>query len=168
MKSILMSIKKPIADTIFREWTKRLEYRTRFNREYKGRVYVYESGKDGGKVVGFFDVQRIFRARYDKAPTPEDWKIIEALDERNFDEFFRIKAHATPSVYALEITNPCIFSRPKDLREFRGLKGETVKTAPQSWQYIDATGLKYTYTQVPPSAAHVEGPSPTEQFMNER
>ena len=158
MKSVLMSIRKPIADTIFKTWTKRLEYRTRWNKDFKGRVYVYESGKDGGKVAGYFDVERVIHAHYDKAVTAEDWNILDDLDQKNFDEFFMIKAHATPSVYAIEIKNVHRYKYPKKL-EFR---------PPQSWQYIDMRGFTEPESEIVELSAPTEGSSPTEEFMKER
>ena len=176
MKSILMSIRKPIADTIFKTWTKRLEYRTRFNKDFKGRVYVYESGKDGGKVAGFFDVERVIYARHDAAPTPEDWNILDGLDQKNFDEFFMIKAHAKPSVYAIEIKNVHRYYTQRTLKDFFEFYKPDMKTEvnrpPQSWQYIEIKGhaIDYPYALVDKvmPATPTEGESPTEEFMKER
>lgn len=166
MKSVLMSIRKPIADTIFKSWTKRLEYRTRWNSDFKGRVYVYESGKDGGKVAGFFDVVRVVKAYRTKDISTDDLMFLDTLDDHNFNEFFRIKETAArPYIYAIEITNPCRYETPMSLEEFGKAKGCTVQRAPQSWQYIDtATDYEYGFTAVP-RAAPPEGVTPTEQFM---
>ena len=85
MKSVLMSIRKPIADTIFKSWTKRLEYRTRWNSDFKGRVYVYESGKDGGKVAGFFDVGRVVKAYRTKDISTDDLPFLDTLGRPDRD-----------------------------------------------------------------------------------
>ena len=169
MKSVLMSIRANISATIFKSWTKRLEYRSRWNSDFKGRVYVYESGKDGGKVAGFFDVGRVIKAYRTKDISTDDLLFLDTLDDHNFNEFFSIKETAArPYIYAVEILNPCRFDKPMCLEEFSKAKGCTVQRAPQSWQYIDtATDYEYGFTAVP-LAAPTEGVTPTEEFMKKR
>ena len=169
MKSILMSIKKPIADTIFKSWTKRLEYRTRWNKDFKGRVYVYESGKDGGKVAGYFDVGGCIHAHHDNTVNADDWDILDSLDQKNFDEFWTIKAHSTPSVYAIEIKRVFRFDNPMRLNEFMKFINVKVERAPQSWQYIETIDNVFLPLGVPVDFIEPpEGKSLTEEFMTER
>ena len=172
MKSVLMSIRKPIADTIFNSWTKRLEYRTRWNKDFKGRVYVYESGKDGGKVAGFFDVGGCIHAHRDNAVNADDWVILDRLDQKNFDEFWTIKAHATPSVYAIEITNVHRFTRKLSLSEFcHCMLIDQLNRPPQSWQYIEYAEFEVLFFEMNSDkvefTAPPEGKSETEKFMTE-
>lgn len=173
MKSVLMSIRKPIADTIFKSWTKRLEYRTRWNSDFKGRVYVYESGKDGGKVAGFFDVGHVFKVNADEDLNDEvlDWlENLEKTDEHSVTEFFRIKVNSGKShYYAIEIQNPRVFKPGISLEDFNKAYNVDVKRAPQSWQYIEVNNMELfddcIMGNLVPLAAPPEGVTPTEEFM---
>lgn len=167
-----MSIRANISATIFKSWTKRLEYRTRWNSDFKGRVYVYESGKDGGKVAGFFDVGHVFKVNADENLNDEvlDWlENLEKTDKHSVTEFFRIKVNSCKShYYAIEIKNPHVFKPSITLEEFNSAYKVNVQRAPQSWQYIDtATDYEYGFTAVP-LAAPPEGETPTEQFMKKK
>ena len=168
MKSVLMSIRANISATIFKSWTKRLEYRTRWNPDFKGRVYVYESGKDGGKVAGFFDVERIITTGMEKVLTPDDWKILDDLDQKNFDTFFQAK-NIYKNVYAIEIKNPHVFKPSITLEEFNSAYKVNVQRAPQSWQYIEVNDMELFDERILGVPVELETPpegvTPTEQFM---
>ena len=170
MKSVLMSIRANISATIFKSWTKRLEYRTRWNSDFKGRVYVYESGKDGGKVAGFFDVGRVVKAYRTKDISTDDLLFLDTLDDHNFNEFFSIKETAArPYIYAIEIKNPHVFKPSITLEEFNSAYKVNVQRAPQSWQYIEVNDMELFDERilgVPVElATPPEGETPTEQFM---
>lgn len=170
MKSVLMSIRANICATIFKSWTKRLEYRSRWNSDFKGRVYVYESGKDGGKVAGFFDVGRVIKAYRTKDISTDDLMFLDTLDDHNFNEFFRIKETAArPYIYAIEIQNPRVFKPGISLEDFNKAYNVDVKRAPQSWQYIEVNNIELfddcIMGNLVPLATPPEGETPTEQFM---
>ena len=139
MKSVLMSIRAEVCKTIFENWTKRLEYRTRFNKDFKGRIYVYESGKDGThKVIGFFDAGHIVRDSADDGISEEDEKFLDTLDKDTL-EFYESIVADKDVLYAIEIKNPCRYIEPIALRDFAKAKGCSIQCAPQSWQYIETS-----------------------------
>jgi len=139
MKNILMSIRAEISRTIFQDRIKRIEYRKRFNADYKGRIYVYESGKDGGKVAGFFDVDWVIKANREIELTDKELLNLDKLDDHNFNEFFSLREYANGVIYAIGIKNPCVFMEPMNLQDFAKSKGCTIVCAPQSWQYIECS-----------------------------
>ena len=138
MKAVLMSIRAEICKTIFHRWTKRLEYRTRFNKDFKGKIFVYESGADGShKVIGAFDAGYIVRDSADEGISEQDEKFLETLDKKTLEQYEKIVADKDV-LYAIEIKNVRRYREPLTLREFCiSNANQTVTRPPQSWQYID-------------------------------
>lgn len=133
-RCVLMSIRAKIARTIFEKWTKQIEYRTRFG-DFKGRVYVYASGKEGGKVTGFFEVNNVITTTCHKELNDNDWNLLDRLDHRNFDQFFLAK-NGSEKMNMLFIENPRRLTNPLTLADFGKATGAAIVRAPQSWQYI--------------------------------
>ena len=133
-RCVLMSIRAEIARTIFNTWTKQIEYRTRFG-DFRGRVYVYASGKEGGKVVGFFELKRVITTTRHKALKSPDWDLIDRLDQKNHDQFFMAK-NCNEKMNMLFIENPRRLTNPLTLADFGKVTGAAIVCAPQSWQYI--------------------------------
>lgn len=178
MKCVLMSIHKGLSDTIFRRWTKRLEFRTRFNTAFKGRVYVYESGPEGGRVAGFFDTGAILTTGRDKITTEADWNTLEKMDADNLNAFFVAKTNHE-CIHAIEIKNVVRYVAPRTLKEWTeamtvdGCLKTLIERPPQSWQYIEVDGEPYNMTTETVPLEVTEGedtegeePSPTEEFLN--
>ena len=136
-RCILMSIRK--------EWwqeiaagRKVLEFRSRFPADYRGKVYVYESGKDSRHaVVGSFRVDYVIYADKAKASSHEDWEIIDRLNSDQLNDFFSRKYHAEGSLYAIHVTDVVADGAPMSLEDFGSLLDKPVIRAPQSWQYIN-------------------------------
>lgn len=133
-RCVLMSIRANIARTIFNTWTKQIEYRKRFG-DFRGRVYVYASGKEGGKVAGFFDVNNVITTNRHKALKCSDWDLIDRLDQMNHDQFFTAK-NCTEKMNMLFIERPHRLKKPITLEDFGKATGAAIACAPQSWQYI--------------------------------
>ena len=136
-RCILMSIRK--------EWwqeistgRKVLEFRTRFPADYRGKVYVYESGKDSRHaVVGSFRVDYVIDADKAKASSHEDWDIIDRLNSDQLNDFFSRKYHAEGSLYAIHVTDVVADDAPMSLEDLSAMLDKPVIRAPQSWQYIN-------------------------------
>lgn len=118
--------------------SKVIEYRARFNPDYRGKVYVYESGKDSRHaVVGSFRVNYVIYADKEKASTPDEWEIIDRLNSDQLNDFFSRKYHAEGSLYAIHVTDVVAYGAPMSLEDFGELLDKPVIRAPQSWQYIN-------------------------------
>lgn len=137
-RCILMSVRK--------EWwqeiaagRKVLEYRSRFPADYRGKVYVFESGKDSRHaVVGSFRVDYVIDATLkERASRPEDWEILDQLNSDQLNDFFERKYHAEGSLYAIHVTEVIADGAQMRLEEFSSLLDKPVIRAPQSWQYIN-------------------------------
>ena len=168
MKAVLMSIRAEICTTIFRRWTKRLEYRTRFNKDFKGVIYVYESGADGShKVVGSFEAGHIVRDSANDGISKDDEAFLDTLDKRTQAQYESIVAEKDV-LYAIEIKNVKRFTRPFTLREFAEFFAtQKVERAPQSWQYVDVKNedLEPLFVAIKPEIVNDESASLTENFM---
>lgn len=136
-RRILMSIR--------REWwleiaagRKVIEYRTRFPVDYRGKVYVYESGKDSRHaVVGSFRVDCVIVANKENASRDEDWEILDRLNSDQLNDFFSRKYHAEGCLYAIHVTDVVAYGAPMSLEDFGARLDKPVIRAPQSWQYIN-------------------------------
>ena len=164
-----MSIRADICKTIFKRWTKRLEYRSRFNKDFKGVVFVYESGADGThKVIGSFTAGHIVCDRADEDLSEADEKFLQSLDEQTRAQYHRI-VDDTAVMYAIEITEVKRFTRPLSLREFSEFFGtsKNVERAPQSWQYafLKNEDLEPLYTSVKPEDCEDLKDGATEKFF---
>lgn len=143
MKAVLMSIRSEICKTIFERWTKRLEYRTRFNKDFKGSIFVYESGKDGmHKVIGAFDAGYIVRDSADDGISEQDENFLATLDKKTLEQYDKIVVDKDV-LYAIEIKNVRRFDTPMTLEQFSEYMNvqRKVQRAPQSWQYFEHTAI---------------------------
>lgn len=165
MKAVLMSIRAEICKTIFHRWTKRLEYRTRFNKDFKGSIFVYESGADGShKVIGAFDAGYIVRDSADDGISEQDEKFLDTLDKKTLEQYEKIVADKNV-LYAIEIKNVRRFTRPMTIDDFcKAHATQKVTRAPQSWQYVDVIGEPAPTVPVTPETQR-EGNDPTLDFM---
>ena len=115
-----------------------LEFRSRFPADYRGKVYVYESGKDSRHaVVGSFRVDYVIVADKASASRTEDWDILAGLDDDQLNDFFERKYHSTGRLYAIHLTDVVADGAPMSLDDFGALLDRPVIRAPQSWQYIN-------------------------------
>lgn len=136
-RCILMSIRK--------EWWKDiaagrkvLEFRSRFPADYRGKVYVYESGKDSRHaVVGSFRVDYVIVADKARASRTEDWDILDRLNDDQLNDFFERKYHSTGRLYAIHLTDVVADGAPMSLDDFGALLDRPVIQPPQSWKYIN-------------------------------
>lgn len=115
-----------------------LEFRSRFPADYRGKVYVYESGKDSRHaVVGSFRVDYVIVADKASASRTEDWDILAGLNDDQLNDFFERKYHSTGRLYAIHLTDVVADGAPMSLDDFGALLDRPVIRAPQSWQYIN-------------------------------
>ena len=165
MKAVLMSIRAEICKTIFHRWTKRLEYRTRFNKDFKGTIYVYESGADGShKVIGAFDAGHIVRDSANDGISEDDEKFLDTLDKKTLEQYDMIVT-VRELVYAIEIKNVRRFTRPMTIEDFcKAHATQKVTRAPQSLQYVDVTGEPASTVIVTPEPMQ-DDKDPTIEFM---
>lgn len=163
-RCVLMSIRAEIARTIFEKWTKQIEYRRRFG-DFKGRVYVYASGKEGGKVVGFFDVNNVITTNRHKALKSSDWDLLDKLDQKNHEQFFMAK-NCNEKMNMLFIENPRRLTNPLTLADFCKVSKSTIVCAPQSWQYI-TTAYEPQSEAVAPAygSTKFSADDPTDEFF---
>jgi predicted transcriptional regulator len=165
-----MSIRAEIARTILNTWTKQIEYRRRFG-DFRGRVYVYASGKEGGKVTGFFDVKHVITTKLHKALNAEEWDLLDRLDQKNHEQFFLAK-NCNDKMNMLFIENPRRLVKPLTLEEFGKEAGAAIVRAPQSWQYITVNeNFSPESYEVAPSYGSTEFTAddgdPTDEFLKE-
>src|SRR5574344_268616 len=135
-RSILMSIRREWWDEIA-AGRKVLEFRSRFPADYRGKVYVYESGKDSRHaVVGSFFVDYVIYADKASASRTDDWDILDRLNDDQLNDFFERKYHSTGRLYAIHVTDVVADGAPMSLEDFGAMLDKPVIRAPQSWQYI--------------------------------
>jgi predicted transcriptional regulator len=164
-----MSIRAEIARTIFNTWTKQIEYRRRFG-DFKGRIYVYASGKEGGKVTGFFEVNNVITTNLHKALKSSDWDLIDRLDQKNHDQFFMAK-NCNEKMNMLFIERPHRLKKPLTLEDFGKATGAAIVCAPQSWQYITVhDGFEPESFEVAPSYGSTDftADDPTDEFLKDQ
>ena len=166
-RCVLMSIRAEIARTIFNTWTKQLEYRKRFG-DFRGRVFVYASGKEGGKVVGFFEVNNVITTNRHKALNAKDWDLLDRLDQKNHGQFFMAK-NCNEKMNMLFIDRPRRLKQPLTLDEFGKATGAAIACAPQSWQYITVNdGYEPESVEVAPAYGPTDFcDDPTDEFLKE-
>lgn len=148
MESVLISIQPKWCELIASR-KKTIEVRKSAPKlETPFRVYIYctisggikgdylpDSGLVCGKVIGEFICDRIedFTTDYRRDNTQIDRIIEESC--LNFDELARYDNGKC--LYGWHISDLKIYDKPKELREFKNLKGEPIKNAYQSWGYIN-------------------------------
>ena len=139
MKAVLMSIRADICRTIFHRWTKRLEYRTRFNADFRGTVYVYESGRNARqKIIGSFEIGRIIKAAPYIEITDDVWRLLNDFSGEQLNKFFAFRNCANPHIYCLEITNVKRYTHAFKISDFcEFFAKQKAERPPQSWQYIE-------------------------------
>lgn len=166
MKAVLMSIRAEICKTIFHRWTKRLEYRTSFNKDFKGSIFVYESGADGShKVIGAFDAGYIVRDSADDGISEQDENFLETLDKKTLEQYVKIVVDKNV-LYAIEIKNVRRFPCPMTIEDFcKAHATQKVTRAPQSWQYVDVIGEPAPTVPVTPETQKEGDDDPTLDFM---
>lgn len=111
----LLPIRAEWCAKIFDVQRKFFEYRKMFDATFKGRVFVYESGKDGcHKVKGFFDTERIAKV-VPAELVPEDFdKLLDSVPEDIVDEVLSLGQ----PIYCVPIFHPVQFCDPLTLEEF--------------------------------------------------
>lgn len=134
MKATLLSIHKHHSEKIF-ENTKKIEWRKK--PLPKGRIYIYETKKNGGsgKIVGY--VFSIHHKRYDYISQISDQYIsLGAISRKELARY----AQGKP-LYAHFILFAAKFNEPKELKEFNSYKTcKPIQKPPQSFMYIDDKG----------------------------
>ena len=127
MCAILMSIKPEFVKQIF-VGTKRFEFRKRACKQEVDKIYIY-STTPVMKVVGEVQVEDVLIGK------PEDiWKYTKqyaGIKKDFFDKYYLDKEQAV----AYKLGCVMEYDRPKELVDFG------VKTAPQSYQYIDLKAM---------------------------
>lgn len=136
-RCILMSIRKEWWKEIA-EGRKVLEFRTRFPAGFRGKVHVYESGKDSRHaVVGSFIVDYVIDADKSRTSRIEEWDVLDRLNGDQLNDFFERKYHAEGRLYAIHVTDVVADCAPMSLEDFSALLEKPVIRAPQNWQYIN-------------------------------
>lgn len=128
MLGYLLPIKKQWCDQIFQDQRKFFEFRRHFDQSFKGRCFIYESGKEGcHKVIGFFDTERIAFVEPGKL-VPEDFdRLLDSIPEEKVEE---VLDYGEP-IYCIPILHPMRFTRPRTLAEFSDIyRLEKKYTAP--------------------------------------
>lgn len=115
MLGYILPIKKQWCEQIFNDQRKYFEFRRHFDQSFKGRCFIYESGKDGcHKVIGFFDTERIAFVEPGKL-VPEDFdRLLDSIPEEKVEEVLTIGE----TCYCIPILHPMRFTRPMTLSEF--------------------------------------------------
>lgn len=98
------------------------------------KVFTYESGFDGRrKVVNEWICDNI-----------TTWRICMGIPAHlpknacvSAGEIYEYSKHGLKDVSEMRISNLKIYDKPKELSEFRNLKGKPIKRPFQSWGYID-------------------------------
>lgn len=115
MLGYLLPIRKEYCDQIFKDQRKFFEFRRHFDQTFKGRIFVYESGKDGcHKVIGFFDTERIGYVVPGKEVTEDFDRLLDAIPEDKVDEVL----HCGERLYCIPIVKPQRFTKPRSLQEW--------------------------------------------------
>lgn len=134
MKAILMSIKAQHNRNI-EAGEKTSELRKGVPKcEYPIKVYTYESGYDGrNKVVNEWVCKDVIEWRICMGVPAHLPKVacvsiadIREYSGKNYDNISEMK-----------ISELIVYNEPKELSEFKNLKGEQIKRPFQSWGYIN-------------------------------
>ena len=127
MSSILMSIKPEFVESIL-SGQKEYEYRKTVCKRSVDKMYIY-STVPVQKVVAEAEIEEILIDSPSKL-----WELTHresGIDKDFFDKYFENKDEAV----AYKLTNVKEYKRPKLLKELG------VKTAPQSYQYVNILGV---------------------------
>ena len=122
-KRVLLSIHPEYANAIF-SGKKGFEFRRVLPKRTVHEVFVYATAPIS-RVIGRFLIEEIYEG------TPDElWKRTEppaGVSKEKFDAYFEGKRIA----FAIKVSDPILFSRPKPLSTYL-----TSKTPPQSFCYI--------------------------------
>ena len=152
MKSVLISIQPKWCKLIF-SGEKTIEVRkTAPKLETPFKVYVYQTkhkGKSivsealntvygGGTVIGSFVCDKVYKI----VPDGEYYSNGYDIDDDMLSETCLGRGYLTGyglgyTLYGWHISDLKIYDKPKELGEFKNLKGEPIKNAYQSWGYIN-------------------------------
>lgn len=125
MKKILLSIKPEYAHAII-EGRKKVEYRKIVPKHLDQGIAVIYSSSPEKMVIGEFVFNRII-----ELPPDELWettKNLGCVEKSFFDSYFETKRIG----FAFEVSKVVKYSTPITLSEM------SIKTAPQSWMYLNA------------------------------
>lgn len=114
----LLPIRKEWCDKIFHDQRKFFEYRTKFDPTFEGRIFVYESGKDGcHKVIGFFNTHTITKVVPGKLVDEPLDNLMDSLPDATVQETLSLGVEC----YAIPILAPATYDKPMTLEEFSRL-----------------------------------------------
>lgn len=155
MLGYLLPIRKEYCDQIFKDQRKFFEFRRHFDQNFKGRIFVYESGKDGcHKVIGFFDTERIGYVVPGKEVTEDFDRLLDAIPEEKVEEFL----NCGERLYCIPIIKPRRFEKAMSLEDWSMYYAvdKMWKQPPQSRARIQYNGV-YDALTVPVPIIHYQG-----------
>lgn len=162
MKAVILSLRPQWCEKIF-NGSKTIEVRkSRPSIPTPFKVYVYQTkirfkvrdwqenfqsiiftpnggAEDGnGKVIGSFVCDKVYKI----VPDGEYYSNGYDIDDDMLSETCSGRGYLTGyglgyTLYGWHITDLKIYDKPKELNEFKNLKGEPIKNAYQSWGYIN-------------------------------
>lgn len=130
-KSIEVRKSRPFIPTPFKVYV----YQTKHNGGKAIVSEVLNSVYGGGKVIGSFvcdRIREIIPLGLRGFKLGAEWLKEMCLSKEQLDEYGGLK-----TLYSWHITEPKLFDKPRELTEFKNLKGEPIKNAYQSWGYIN-------------------------------
>lgn len=144
MKSVLMSIQPKWCELIA-NGKKTIEVRkSRPNIETPFKVYIYCTygnekenycvGKRG-KVIGEFVCDKVEKYSTSWLDGEDRLKETACLDDAEIMDY--MNGYTDRIFYAWRISDLIIYDKPRELGEFKNLKGDPIKNAYQSWGYIN-------------------------------
>lgn len=160
MKAVMLSLRPQWCEKIF-NGEKTIEVRkSRPSLDMPVKVYVYETkaqfvksvrgacttyGYGRGKVIGSFVCDRITccQAYYGESGEKHLTNLFgcdvknTCLTEHEMFDYIIGKDKKEGTGWLWHITEPKLFDKPRELTEFKNLKGEPIKNAYQSWGYIN-------------------------------
>lgn len=152
MKSVLISIRPQWCELIA-SGKKTIEVRKSAPKEVPFKVYIYMTRRKpyclvfagngimeakNGKVIGEFVCDKVYKI----VPDGEYYSNGYDIDDDMLSETCLGRGYLTGyglgyTLYGWHITAPTLFDKPRELNEFKNLKGEPIKNAYQSWGYIN-------------------------------
>ena len=141
MKTIIISTKH--------NWVEKIHLKIKTNEirktapEAPFKVLIYDTKSSGGcgKVVSEFICNKVDEIR----KYYECFKVVgesvgytNSIAKGSCLDYKDMLLYLKNGVgYAIHISDLKIYSEPKELSEFKNLKGEPLKRAPQSWQHVE-------------------------------